>query len=744
MADMLSPGVFVREVDASLTTPQVSSSTAVFAGNFLKGPVGTYLVISDRKMLAEYYGLPNKYNYNDWYQCANYLDYGKTLYVSRAASLTGSIIPTTSYINTAGKEANIIPDYFTPTDLFVTSVDGSTIKVRVQGPDSNININDFIIFGEDLKKSYKVLSIEEVDNGIGFNLTLEVGDSTLEPDILIGKKVKIKTFSQKVEGNWLRLEGKNIDIKQGEIITFGENTTDARYRVLEVIKFPNTDGDILANIKFKYLESETAENELDGTKKDLSKMLGKLVKRVLLVRSATAEIPSIRGSFIKPIDYEEYEHLVLNTGHWQDVYDSLAFVSENSKLKFYARTPGSHGNNVKIAIAKYEDFGKSKELAPGIALDTLFEYKPAKDEICVCIFNGGSLQEKYIVSFDPKAKDYSNKSTYIENVINSKSDLVYVKFNGNEDPIRSCLGLDIISLTNGTSSNPSNADIREAYNIFDNKEEVDVDLIIANEQDPHAAINLVETRKDCIGFVGCPYEASVGLKSAYAVKENVKFRNDLNVDSSYITLCGNYKYQYCPELGTNKWVNLAGDVAGLKAQSNSDTALWFAAAGANRGKIKNVIKLAYNPVQAQRDVLYVSSINPVVIFSGQGPVLWGQKTLQSKPSAFDRVNVRALFNYIERTLARMSKYSLFEFNDAFTRNNLVATMRPFLTRVQAGRGIQDFMVICDESNNTPNVVSQNQLICDIYIKPTYVAEFIRLTFVNAGTNDFSTVIGVVG
>ncbi|EBF5808969.1 hypothetical protein FI575_09090 [Campylobacter coli] len=139
-------------------------------------------------------------------------------------------------------------------------------------------------------------------------------------------------------------------------------------------------------------------------------------------------------------------------------------------------------------------------------------------------------------------------------------------------------------------------------------------------------------------------------------------------------------------------------------------------------------------------ILYKNGINPVVMFPNTGAVLWGQKTLQTKASSFDRVNVVSLFNHLERSLGRMSKYSLFEFNDSFTRNYLVSIIKPFLAQVKAGRGIQDYLVICDTSNNPASVVASNQLVIDVYIKPTYVAEFIHLRFVNVGSNDFSIVV----
>lgn len=161
----------------------------------------------------------------------------------------------------------------------------------------------------------------------------------------------------------------------------------------------------------------------------------------------------------------------------------------------------------------------------------------------------------------------------------------------------------------------------------------------------------------------------------------------------------------------------------------------------DRGQVLNVEKLAFNPNLAQRDQLYKNSVNPVVQFPGQGTVCWGQKTLQSTASSFDRINVVGLFNTLVRALTQMARSSVFEFNDTFTRNKICATIKPYLTTVKANRGITDFLVVCDESNNTADIISRNQLQVDLYIKPNYVAEFIHLKFTNAGTNSFADVIG---
>jgi len=204
---------------------------------------------------------------------------------------------------------------------------------------------------------------------------------------------------------------------------------------------------------------------------------------------------------------------------------------------------------------------------------------------------------------------------------------------------------------------------------------------------------------------------------------------------NYVRIFDNYAKKY-------RWINCAGDMAGLRANTNTNRASWWASAGLRRGVIRNIDKLAFSPSLPQRDILYKNNINPIVAFPGEGNIVWGQKTLINYASSFDRINVRGLFNTIERAMAKAARSSVFEFNDPFTRNSILATFNPYLSSVKAGRGISEFLVICDTTNNTPDVISRNELVVDIYIKPMYAAEFIILHFNNVGTRSFSSVIGV--
>ncbi len=282
-----------------------------------------------------------------------------------------------------------------------------------------------------------------------------------------------------------------------------------------------------------------------------------------------------------------------------------------------------------------------------------------------------------------------------------------------------------------------------AYDYFNNAEAVDVALIVSGPADTTLSTSLIsiaESRKDCVVFLSPP-KSNVVDNAGSETTAITTYRNTLT-SSSYAVLDSNWKYQYDKYSDVYRWVPMNGDVAGLCARTDLERDPWFSPGGLNRGIIKNVIKLAWNPTKTNRDDLYVKGINPVVSFQGEGVVLFGDKTLLSKPSAFDRINVRRLFIVLEKALARAARFSLFEFNDQFTRAQFVNLVEPYLRDVQGRRGIFDFRVVCDESNNTPEVIDRNEFVGDIYIKPARSINFIQLNFVAVRTGvSFEEVVG---
>lgn len=292
-----------------------------------------------------------------------------------------------------------------------------------------------------------------------------------------------------------------------------------------------------------------------------------------------------------------------------------------------------------------------------------------------------------------------------------------------------------VSLTGGVDDSPEAGDLQTSYALFADAESQDVNLVIAGGHDlvtqKYVQDNIAKTRKDCVSFHS-PLLASCVNNAGSEVTSIISDKGSLAA-TSYSMMDSNWKYMYDRYNDTFRWVPLAGDIAGLCANTDLVRDPWYSPAGLNRGHIRNAFKLAWNPTKANRDDLYKIGVNPVVNMPEDGIVLFGDKTLLAAPSAFDRINVRRLFIVLEKAIATAAKYQLFEFNDAFTRNQFTTIVTPFLRNVQGRRGIFDFKVICNESNNTAEVIDKNEFVADIFIKPARSINFITLNFIATRT-----------
>ena len=463
--------------------------------------------------------------------------------------------------------------------------------------------------------------------------------------------------------------------------------------------------------------------------------------------------------------------LIKNDDAYEDNFSSGA----STYGEFAARYAGALGNSLQVSLCDANTF-------TGWAYATQFTSTPgtstytsnaggANDEIHIIVIDQdgqitgtqGSVLEKYaFVSKASDAKDDSGNSNYYKNVITSKSKYIHWLSHptanagasyanatstwGTTATNKSFSKLSAnatISLIGGVDGTVSTANVVTAYDQFDNADSVDISLVVsgpANATLVTSLISMAESRKDCLVFVSP--EKTDCVDNAGSEVTDIKAYRDTLTSTSYAVLDSNWKYQYDKYNDVYRWVPLNGDIAGLCARTDLERDPWFSPGGLNRGIIKNAIKLAWNPTKTNRDDLYVKGINPVVTFQGEGIVLFGDKTLLSKPSAFDRINVRRLFIVLEKALARAARFSLFEFNDQFTRAQFVALVEPFLRDVQGRRGIYDFRVVCDESNNTPEVVDRNEFVGDIYIKPARSINFIQLNFVAVRTGvSFDEVVG---
>jgi hypothetical protein len=301
------------------------------------------------------------------------------------------------------------------------------------------------------------------------------------------------------------------------------------------------------------------------------------------------------------------------------------------------------------------------------------------------------------------------------------------------------------SLTGGTAGTAATAgNIQTAMDEFKNTEKVDVTLLMTADAVAataiHAINNIAEYRKDCVAFIS-PTQANVVNNAGSEVDDVIAFRNSMP-SSSYAVLDSGWKYMYDKYNDVYRYVPLNGDIAGTCAYTDYARDPFWSPAGIDRGNIRNAIKLPFNPNKTQRDNLYKNGINPVTAMPGSGILLFGDKTLLAKPSAFDRINVRRLFILLEKSIAKMANAFLFEFNDAFTRSRFVATVEPFMRDIQGRGGVLDFAVICDETNNPSDVVDRNEFRGDIYVKPSRSINFIQLQFVAVRSGvEFEEIIG---
>lgn len=456
----------------------------------------------------------------------------------------------------------------------------------------------------------------------------------------------------------------------------------------------------------------------------------------------------------------------------------LAVPNSNTYGMFAARYPGELGNSLKVSLVA-EDGAFA-----GWAYNDLFDSAPgtsvfassqggANDEMHIAVvdedgkFTGvaGTVLERF--AYASKASDAKNddgSSNYYVNVINERSQYIYILNHAqkaNLAPDTTTWGLPAsgvsftqgantysASLANGTFAMASDADICKAYDKFVNAEEVDVALVMTGGHSKtvqqYVIDNLSEVRKDCITYIS-PARANVVNNVNGETDATIAHKNAVGRSSSYYFMDSGWKYRFDKYNNVYRWVPLNGDMAGLTARTDFERDPWFSPAGHNRGQVKNVVRLAWNPSKGQRDDLYKNGINPVVTFPGDGTLLYGDKTGLAKPSAFDRIGVRRLFIVLEKAITRASKYSLFEFNDEFTRAQFVALVEPYLRDVQGRRGIYDFRVVCDTTNNTPEVIDRNEFIGDIYIKPARSINFIQLNFIAVRTGvAFEEIVGRFG
>ena len=736
---LLSPGVQVNEIDISIVASNDGSTNAAFGGNFEKGYSGKAININSVAELVSNFGKPNNENFNQWFQCYYYLQYSNGLYVSRAVDENG---------------------HWNSTENTVKTLEIG--KIEINGNPTNIFAGSIVKFGKDSEVEYKIKSIETPIEAKIFKGELEIINAQNTTDYTVRINNQHFTFRStdavaeniatglsttidipgvlidKVEGNKIILEAVNpgqdipVEITTNDKISFTK-TQEPRSAVNCKLVFDNeTDFNGKVNVSDQIFVKVFSVNAF---------------KFVPVEKSNSDLEPETPYALVNATDQIAFEELYQNEDEY-DVKEGSINFPENSSLKIIARTFGKHGNNIKIAIAKEADFDNPEAVSfQGIPLKTQFEYKPlnSKREIAVLVMENGVIVEKFIGSLNPDAKDYQGRSTFIEEIFRRKSRYVYVKVNTASTRLpNSYLGNNCFNLTNGQDGEIGKSEIENSYGnvsdgaIFGDVESLPLDYIISNEEARTIAGKLATARGDCIAFHGSKYDI-VGQNSTKIVEQilddvNNGEMNGGDLRNSFNCYFGNYALIWDSYNDKHRWINIAGMCAGVRAKTSFDLYPWYASAGESQGQLIGVTKLAFLPNTGARDKLYVSQVNPVTSFPGRGMVIFGQKTLQAENSAFSRINVRLLFNYIKRNLSQLLRAYVFELNDEFTRNSIKAQIDSFLQRVQTLRGVYEFLSVCDETNNTAQVIDNGTLVVDIAIKPSRVVEYIYLNLFATGSD----------
>lgn len=770
MSFQLSAGINVSEVDLTTIVPAVSTTDGAIGGVFRWGPVGKRVLVDSENTLVSRFGKPTNLNAETWLTASSFLGYGNRLHVSRAANTSGvSPIATSAVIESGNATITVASTTGLTNAMYVAAATDNSIAV---GAKIASIVNATAITLSSNAAAVTTVSGASIQFVTNTSFTAIANSGSVAS--LAGQIVKnaddfltknISSYDADVHfvakypgeiGNSLRISvcgnssGHSSAINLGNSTYYVANATTTKTSSVTTVVNQSTATVTVDVVSTDYASSNTEANTTIWNIYNSLNVTDKLAVGTQNLKIAAIGAPTVTGNTSAA------------TASFTVTFDDVLKQASNVTVS------SASTSNV---LTRHWEFFDSVDAAPGKS-DYQVNFGNTSvnsDEMHVVVvdelgkFSGvpGTLLEVYKgVSRATDAKTIDGAGNYYKDVINENSNYVYAindisgAASATADQLTSST-LDSVSYSfvlgkdGADESNAGMTDLAAAYDQFVSAEDVDISLLLtgklatgtAGQLANYLIDNIAEVRKDCVVFVSPSKEDVVGKTGSTAADAIVATRNSLR-STSYAVMDSGYKYMYDRYNDLYRWIPLNGDIAGLCARTDNSNDPWWSPAGLNRGQIKNIVRLAYNPSQADRDTLYKNSVNPVVTFPGQGTILYGDKTLLSKPSAFDRINVRRLFIVLEKAIARASRSTLFEFNDAFTRSQFKNLIIPYLRDVQGRRGITDFLVVCDESNNTAEVIDRNEFVGDIYIKPARSINFIQLNFVAVRTGvAFSEVVG---
>ena len=698
MSFLKSPGVHVREIDLTTIVPAVSTSIGAIAGAFEKGPVNSIVTVGSEEDLVKVFGKPqNSSNqFETFFTAANFLQYTDQLKVVRCESgVTNAIASGTSIL---------IRDDDHYEDSFE---DGQASVGEWAARTAGIHGNS--------------LGVSICANAAAYE---ETAVTTTSAEEALGQTV--------------------ISVTDGTVFT-----------IHDIVNFGETLG-------FEYQVTAADASTITIKLKDDPNGVG------LQSTIATATNIRRRWRFYDLFDAapgtSDYA-----TQNQRGTLDEIHVVVYDQQGEINGFAVESNGNRTSAVLETFANLSKNPNCKSPQGDSVYYADKIFRTSSFIYWMDHNSAGTNWGTDFTGETSQIVMEDGGTDGAGANAGDNIVLDATGtsNEDENGNIEleigGTSYAALDTPTTSNLKNGtddyavtagELEIAYDNFEDTESVDVNLILggkgggagdsASTQDTHVTMlhALVETRRDCVAFASPHRSATVGVSSSITATDNVVDAFDLCPSSSYMVFDSAYKQMYDKYNDVFRFVPMNGDTAGLCAFTDQVADAWFSPGGFNRGNVRGAIKLSYNPKKSERDQLYRARINPIVDFPGQGVVLFGDKTALAKPSAFDRINVRRLFLVLEKSISIAAKFSLFEFNDEFTRAQFRNLIEPFLRDVQGRRGIFDFRVVCDDTNNTGEVIDRNEFIGDIYIKPARSINFITLNFIAVRTGvEFSEVVG---
>ena len=715
--NLASPGIVVKEID--LTLGRVGPSfnvTGALVGPFAQGPVETPTLVENENDLLQIFGQSYSVDkqYETWLTASSYLAYGGNLRVVRAddPDLRNAYVGSASSVKLKSLE------HYNQLGYDENTITGVTFTTRNPGSWGN-GIKVAII---DSKADQILSGINTSGISVGYGVTQSLSGKT---DSTSG--VGLALTSHYLKGIVTGIGASSIEVKILGRVSSAGTETSVDYQQNGVYSFIETGSlGIHTNSVGTAFTTRSYSTELDWfNEQTISLTDASISWDNIAPRPETSAYAAARGSRFDEV------HVI--------VFDDLGTITGNAGTVLEKHLSLSKGSDAQFSVGSVSYWRKY------LAENSRY------------IFGGGAPVGIVTTGFDFGEFDLSSDIGWdqpVEGIVFGAAGSNTYTLSGGKN-YNGQIGL--------TTSGALTADLsalKSGYDLFESTENYQIDFLLmgsaayAKETAQELAnklISVAELRKDAIAFIS-PYrgstltdtssQTSVNVNSAENItKEIISFFSSV-ASTTYAVFDTGYKYMYDRFSNTFRYIPLNGDIAGLCARTDINSFPWFSPAGTSRGAILNAVKLPYNPTKAQRDRLYSNRINPVIFSPGAGIILFGDKTGYGKSSAFDRINVRRLFLYLEEAISAAARDTLFEFNDEITRTNFVNTIEPFLRDVQAKRGIFDYIVVCDETNNTASVIDSNEFVADIYIKPSRSINFIGLTFIATKTGvDFQEVIG---